>query len=53
MNFFECLKALVSCGAENGNYRFFPMLVKWEFEGSGADSKQPILATITMRVSCF
>ena len=26
------------------------MLFKWEIEGSGADSKQPILSTLTMSV---
>ena len=33
-------------GKKIANYRFFPMLFKWEIEGSDADSKQPILATM-------
>ena len=31
---------------------FFPCYL-WEIEGSGANSKHPILATLTMKVSCF
>ena len=54
MNFSVCLKALENCGEENiTNYQFFPMLFKRKIKSSGADSKQTILATITMRVSCF
>ena len=35
------------------NYRFFHMLFKREIEGSGADSKLPILATPAIRMSFF
>ena len=32
------------------NYQFSPIMFKWEIEGSAANSKQPILAPLTMRV---
>ena len=51
MNFFKCLETLESCwGRKLLIIDFFPF--EWEIGGSGAELKQPILAT-PMRVSCF
>ena len=56
IDFSECLKALECCGEaveKIANYQFFFMLFKTEIEGSGADSKQLILASLTTTVSKY